>query len=65
VSFVYIGLAVMMLGISSPFGSPWQMLGRADVGQQMFYMGMFIFVSLTVGLGPLWYALHRARNFEH
>ena len=65
VSFVYIGLAVMMLGISSPFGSPWQMLGRADVGQQMIYMGMFIFVSLTVGLGPLWYALHRARNFEH
>ena len=65
VSFVYIGLAVMMLGIGSPFGSPWQMLGRADVGQQMIYMGMFIFVSLTVGLGPFWYALHRARNFEH
>jgi len=65
VSFVYIGLAVMMLGIGSPFGSPWQIVGRADVGQQMIYMGMFIFVSLAVGLGPFWYALHRARNFEH
>jgi hypothetical protein len=65
VSFVYIGLAVMMLGIGSPFGSPWQIVGRADVGQQIMFMGMFIFVSLTVGLGPFWYALHRARNFEH
>jgi ABC-2 type transport system permease protein len=65
ISFVYIGLAVMMLGIGSPFGSPWQISDRADVGQQMIYMGMFIFVSLTIGLGPFWYALHRARNFEH
>ena len=65
VSFVYIGLAVMMLGIGSPFGSPWQILSRADAGQQMIYMGLFICISLTVGLGPLWYALFRARNFEH
>ena len=65
VSFVYIGLAVMMLGIGSPFGSPWQIVGRADVGQQIMFMGMFIIVSLAVGLGPFWYALHRARHFEH
>ena len=65
VSFVYIGLAVMMLGIGSPFGSPWQMSGRADLGQQMIYMSLFVFASLAVGLGPFWYALHRARNFEH
>ena len=36
-----------------------------QIKRLLIYMGMFIFVSLAVGLGPFWYALHRARNFEH
>ena len=65
VSFVYIGMAVMMLGIGSPFGSPWQIFGRADETQQAIYIGMFLVFSLGVGLGPLAYGLQRARNYEH
>ena len=65
VSFVYIGMAVMMLGIGSPFGSPWQIFGRADETQQAIYIGMFLAFSLGVGFGPLAYGLQRARNYEH
>ena len=65
VSFVYIGMAVMMLGIGSPFGSPWQIFGRADETQQAIYIGMFLVFSLGVGFGPLAYGLQRARNYEH
>ena len=65
ISFVYIGMAVMMLGIGSPFGSPWQFMGRADESRQLIYLSMFLIFSLMVGLGPLYYGLHRARRFEH
>ena len=65
VSFVYIGLAIIMLGIGSPFGSPWQILGRASEIQQIIYMGLFLVFSVCVGFGPLAYGLRRARNFEH
>ncbi len=65
VSFVYIGLAVMMLGIGSPFGSPWQIFGRANEIQQLIYVGLFLIFSLSVGLGPFAYGLRKARHFEH
>ena len=65
VSFVYIGLAVMMLGIGSPFGSPWQIFGRANGTQQLIYLGLFLIFSLSVGFGPLAYGLRKVRNFEH
>ena len=65
VSFVYIGLAIIMLGIGSPFGSPWQLFGRASEIQQLVYLGMFLVFSFCVGFGPLAYGLRRARNFEH
>ena len=42
----------MMLGIGSPFGSPWQIFGRADETQQAIYIGMFL-VFVGVGFGPL------------
>ena len=65
VSFVYIGMAVMMLGIGSPFGSPWQIFGRANETQQLIYIGLFLIFSLAVGFGPLAYGLRKARYFEH
>ena len=65
VSFVYIGMAVMMLGIGSPFGSPWQVFGRANETQQLIYIGLFLVFSLAVGFGPLAYGLRKARYFEH
>ena len=65
VSFVYIGMAVMMLGIGSPFGSPWQVFGRANETKQLIYIGLFLVFSLAVGFGPLAYGLRKARYFEH
>ena len=65
ISFIYIGISVILLGIGSPYGSPWQMFHNASVGQQVLFMGIFIAFSLTVGLAPLGYALRRARTFEH
>ena len=65
VSFVYIGLAIILLGIGSPFGSPWQIFGRTGEVQQLVYMGLFLTFSSFVGFGPLAYGLRRAKNFEH
>ncbi len=65
ISFVYIGLAVMLLGAGSPFGSPWQIFGRHPMEIRMIYLGMFLVFSAIVGFGPLAYALHRVRRFEH
>tara|TARA_B100000424_G_C22643398_1_gene355394 strand:- start:122 stop:487 length:366 start_codon:yes stop_codon:yes gene_type:complete len=65
VSFVYIGLAIILLGIGSPFGSPWQIFGRTGEMQQLVYMGLFLTFSCFVGFGPLAYGLRRAKNFEH
>ncbi len=64
-SFVYIGLAVMLLGAGSPFGSPWQVFGRHPMEIRMIYLGMFLVFSTIVGLGPLSYALNRVKKFEH
>ncbi|HIL25693.1 MAG TPA: hypothetical protein EYG19_09905 [Verrucomicrobia bacterium] len=64
-SFVYIGLAVMLLGAGSPFGSPWQVFGRHPMEIRMIYLGMFLVFSTIVGLGPLSYALTRVKKFEH
>ncbi|MBC8324605.1 MAG: hypothetical protein H8E27_03130 [Verrucomicrobia subdivision 3 bacterium] len=64
-SFVYIGLAVMLLGAGSPFGSPWQVFGRHPMEIRMIYLGMFLVFSIIVGLGPLSYALTRVKKFEH
>jgi ABC-2 type transport system permease protein len=65
ISFIYIGISVILLGIGSPYGSPWQMFHNAGAGQQALFMGLFIAFSLIVGLAPLGYALRRARTFEH
>ncbi len=65
ISFIYIGISVILLGIGSPYGSPWQVFQSASIGQQLLFMGIFIAFSLAVGFGPLWYALRRARTFEH
>jgi len=65
ISFVYIGLAVMLLGAGSPFGSPWQVFGRHPMEIRMIYLGMFLVFSTIVGLGPLSYALNRVKKFEH
>jgi hypothetical protein len=64
-SFVYIGLAVMLLGAGSPFGSPWQVFGRHPMEIRMIYLGMFFVFSAIVGFGPLSYALTRVKKFEH
>ena len=65
ISFIYIGISVILLGIGSPYGSPWQVFQSASIGQQLLFMGIFIAFSLAVGFGPLWHALRRARTFEH
>ena len=65
VSFIYIGISVILLGVGSPYGSPWQVFQAASVEQQIIFLAAFTAFSLAVGLGPLWYALRKARPFEH
>jgi len=64
-SFIYIGISVIFLGIGSPYGSPWQLFHAASVTQQALFISGFILFSLAVGLGPLAWGLRKARTFEH
>jgi ABC-2 type transport system permease protein len=65
ISFIYIGAMLILLSIGSPYGSPWQIWRTSSLEQQATFLSLFAVTSLATGLGPLWYALRKARRFEH
>ena len=65
ISFIYIGAMLILLSIGSPYGSPWQIWRTSSLEQQATFLSLFAVTSLATGLGPLWYALRKARHFEH
>tara|TARA_A100001037_G_scaffold302562_1_gene334464 strand:+ start:48 stop:413 length:366 start_codon:yes stop_codon:yes gene_type:complete len=64
-SFVYIGACIMFLGMASPWGSPWHLLGMPPLEKRLVAFGGFLILSLSLGLFPLLHARDKVTKMEH
>ncbi|MBL69460.1 MAG: hypothetical protein CMO74_13615 [Verrucomicrobiales bacterium] len=64
-SFVYIGACIMFLGMASPWGSPWHLLGMPPLEKRLVAFGGFLLLSLSLGLFPLLHARDKVTKMEH
>ena len=65
ISFIYIGVSIICMGLGSPWKSPWHLLGPPSFQVQLMARTSFILFSLGLGLLPLIYARNRLTEIEH
>ena len=64
-SFVYIGAGIMFIGMASPWGSPWHLLGMPPLEKRMLSFAGFLLLSFLLGVTPLLHAREKATKMEH
>ena len=64
-SFVYIGAGIMFVGMASPWGSPWHLLGMPPPEKRLLSFAGFLLLSFALGVLPLLHARDRVSKMEH
>jgi len=64
-SFVYIGAGIMFIGMASPWGSPWHLLGTPPPEKRLLSFAGFLLLSFLLGVTPLLHAREKATKMEH
>jgi len=64
-SFVYIGAGIMFIGMASPWGSPWHLMGMPPLEKRLLSFAGFLLLSFLLGVTPLLHAREKATKMEH
>ena len=64
-SFVYIGMGIMFIGMASPWGSPWHLMGMPPPEKRLLSFAGFLLLSFLLGITPLLHARKKVTKMEH
>ena len=55
----------MFIGMASPWGSPWHLMGMPPLEKRLLSFAGFLLLSFLLGVAPLLHAREKTTKIEH